>query len=76
MYNKRSRFAHADKEGEKVTESDFRFASMVFRFSLHRVLSLYEKKGIRRITKEATLDEESLDYFIESLKYSAPLGRS
>lgn len=75
MYGKRSGFAHADDEPEKVTESDCIFASEIFRLTLQRILSLYEKEGINRIAKKNdTLDKKSLDYFIESLKYSAPLG--
>lgn len=74
MYGKRSGFAHAKNDSEKVTESDYNFASTIFRLSLQRILSLWEKQGIRRITKSDTVDKESLEYFIESLKYSAPLG--
>ncbi len=73
MYDKRSKFAHADNEREKVTESDYRFATMIFRLSLQRVVSLYEK-GIRRVAKADTVDKESLDFLIEFQKYSTPLG--
>jgi hypothetical protein len=74
MYEKRSGLVHQDKEEITVTEEDFDFASMVFRWSLHRILRLYSEKGIRRISKKSTVDLESLDGFIESMKYSAPLG--
>jgi hypothetical protein len=73
MYDKRSRFAHQDEE-TRVDEDDFRFASMVSRFALQRVVSLYSDKGIRRVRKEAPVDLQSLDGLIESLKYSVPLA--
>ena len=75
MYDKRSRFAHQDEE-TTVVEDDFRFASMVFRFALQRIVVLYSDKGIRRVRKEAPVDTQSIDGFIESLKYSVPLGWS
>src|SRR5208337_1299356 len=52
MYNKRSKFAHGSaKDKDQVGEEDFRFASMVFRLSMQRLLTLREK-GISRIHKE------------------------
>lgn len=76
MYDKRSGIAHPKPSGndEKVTEDDFQFASMIFRFSIQRILSLYTVKKITRVGKTDTIDEKSLDSFIESLKYSVPSG--
>jgi hypothetical protein len=76
LYNKRSRFAHADAGGKyEVTEEDFEFASMIFRLSMQRLLTL-RQEGIIRVEKqgEDALDSQSLDSFIDSLKYSVPLG--
>ena len=73
IYDKRSEFVHPDTEGE-VTEEDLRFATMIFRFCLERLLKLYKEKGITRISKANTIDSQSLDSFIESLKYSVRLG--
>lgn len=73
MYDKRSRFAHQDEE-TRVEEDDFHFASMVFRFALQKIVSLYSDKGIRRVRKESPVDLQSLDGLLESLKYSVPLG--
>jgi hypothetical protein len=73
IYDKRSALVHQDA-GEEITEDDFRFASMIMRFSLHRILRLYNEKGITRVSKTSTVDPQSLDGFIESMKYSVPLG--
>jgi hypothetical protein len=73
MYDRRSALVHRDNEDE-ITEDDFRFASMIMRFSLHRILRLYSERGIRRVSKASTVDPQSIDGFMESLKYSIPLG--
>jgi len=72
IYGKRSALVHPGEE--EVTEDDFHLASMLFRWSLSRIIRLYSEKGIRRISKTSSLDLESLDGFIESMKYSVPLG--
>ena len=74
IYEKRSGLVHQDEGETRVTEDDFSLASMLFRWSLHRIVRLYAEKGIRRISKKSTVDLESLDGFIESMKYSVPLG--
>lgn len=75
MYEKRSGIAHPKpSQKDEVTEDDFNFASMIFRFSMQRILSLHTTKGIIRVGKTDTIDDKSLDSFIESLKYSVPLG--
>jgi hypothetical protein len=74
MYDKRSALVHRYEEENKITEKDFDFASMVMRFSLHRVLRLYNEQGIRRVPKASTVDAQSLDGYIESMKYSVPFG--
>jgi hypothetical protein len=74
IYEKRSGLVHQDEGETRVTEDDFALASMLFRWSLHRIVRLYAEKAIRRISKKTTVDLESLDGFIESMKYSAPLG--
>jgi len=73
IYDKRSALVHQDA-GEKITEDDFIFASNIMRLSLQRILRLYNDKGIRRVSKTSTVDLQSLDGFIESMKYSLPLG--
>ena len=73
IYDKRSALVHQDA-GEEITEDDFIYASNIMRFSLHRILRLYNEKGVRRVSKTSTVDPQSLDGFIESMKYSVPLG--
>jgi hypothetical protein len=78
MYGLRSQFAHArGRMGEEITDRDFGFASFVFRFSLQRVLQLYDKEGIRTVSKADPKDEQkasqSLDWFLEAMRYSQPL---
>jgi hypothetical protein len=73
IYDKRSALVHQDA-GEEITEDDFIHASNIMRLSLHRILRLYNEKGVRRVSKTSTVDPQSLDGFIESMKYSVPLG--
>jgi len=73
IYDKRSALVHQDA-GEEITEDDFIYASNIMRLSLHRILRLYNEKGVRRVSKASTVDLQSLDGFIESMKYSVPLG--
>ncbi len=74
MYELRSLFAHASGElKEKITEEDYRFASMIFRLTLQVMLHLYEVEGIRYISKQEGGDK-SLDWLLESLKFSQPLS--
>jgi hypothetical protein len=73
MYEKRSRFAHQDNK-TRITPEDYRFASMIFRLTLQRVLWLYSTKGIKRVNKQSKTDVRSIDGFIEDMKYSVPLG--
>ena len=78
MYGLRSQFAHArGKMEDEITDKDFRFASFVFRFSLQRVLQLHEREGIRTVSKPDQKDEkkekQSLDWLLETLRYSQPL---
>ena len=72
IYDKRSALVHPGEE--EVTEDDFRLVSLLFRWSLSRIIRLYSEKGISRISKTSSVDLESLDGFIESMKYSVPLG--
>ena len=62
---------------DEITDKDFRFASFVFRFSLQRVLQLHEREGIRTVSKPDQKDEkkekQSLDWLLETLRYSQPL---
>jgi hypothetical protein len=74
MYDKRSALVHRDDEAKKLAEEDVHFASMVMRFSLQKILRLYAQKGIRRVSKVSTVDPQSVDGFIESAKYSVPMG--
>jgi len=73
LYEKRSALVHRYDEEKKLTEDDFRLASMIMRFSMQKLLRLYVKAGIRRVSKVSTVDPQSLDGFIESIKYSVPL---
>lgn len=72
MYEKRSALVHRYEGDKELTEDDFHFASMIMRFSLHKLLRLYIKAGIRRVSKASTVDPQSLDGHLESVKYSMP----
>lgn len=73
IYDKRSALVHREA-GKEITEEDFLFASSLMRSSLNRILQLYGEKGIRRVSKASIVDPQSLDGFIESIKYSVPLN--
>jgi hypothetical protein len=71
MYDKRSRFAHADVHGQgQITEQDLDFASLVFELSLQKLLTLRER-GITHVYRDSFKDTRSLDSFIDRMKYSA-----
>ena len=71
MYDKRSRFAHADVRGQsQITEQDLDFASLILELSLQKLLILRER-GITHVYRHSLGDPKSLDSFIDRIKYSA-----
>ena len=74
LYNKRSRFAHTGLRSEKnfhISPEDYSTALVVLQLTIERLFEL-EKNGITHIQKKGkeSFDENSLDSFIEKLKFS------
>jgi hypothetical protein len=76
LYNKRSRFAHTGLRNEKnshISPEDYSAALTILQSTIQRLFEL-EKKGITHVHPQKkdkeTIDENSLDSFIEKLKFS------
>lgn len=68
LYDKRSMIAHGGK-----SEYDFHAtldAERCFYNIFMKIMKLTESNGLKRLSKKNTIDEESLDGFIEKIIYS------
>jgi Apea-like HEPN len=79
LYNKRSGFAHTGFVDEKrsITEQDYAEATNILRLTLIKLLYLYNNgDGILYIGKRPDSRYNSLDEYIENLKYSGAIDRN
>ena len=70
FYNKRSKFAHAGKEGkpsESITEADYRWASYFVQLSIYSVIN--HSKKYTHLTKSGTKDDKCFELYFEKLIY-------
>ena len=71
LYGKRSGFAHSgltDSE-ESISEEDFQKVDSIRRWIIERLLEL-SRNGITHLKKGKGIDNDSLDVYIQKLKYS------
>lgn len=72
LYDKRSSFAHrgiGKKNNEEITPDNYSTAYLILRWAVEKLLEL-RNNGITHIAKEKGIDINSLDGYIEKLKYN------